>query len=555
MSQQQTIESVASEYPHLERHVSRQINQEGRKPEFVHHSQLQYEENPNVIYRVQDDVFAHIYGKPDQGIMYTPIEPSTSDDQLVDDILEKIVKQASEENIPKIDELRADKELIDDILEPVVVIQEEETDVLDEVMLRIDRKKEITKQEYYSLRDTIYKRIVGFSRIDALMNDPVVEYIHMMDYNKCRVDHDVFGLVKADISFPNLKKYKSFLKNLGERIDSPVSDANPIANSILSDGSRINLIYSDEIAFTGPSLTVKRQVADPISILDLVEFGTISSEIAAYLWLAIENDSTVFFAGETAAGKTTTLNASTVYTPDTSKVLTIEDTPEVYPMQDSTQKLVTREQSFDTEQNVAMFDLLKSSLRMNPDRIVVGEIRGEEARVAFQAMQTGHPVMLTVHANNTPSLFRRLTGDPINVPEESLSNIDVVVFQDRMRKNDGTIVRRVTDIREVGEYSDQLGRMETNQMFTWDAVQDEHDFIGMNSSRILETKVLNAMGYNNETAAYRELDRRTRIIDRLMKYNYADSHREFYDTIQTINREGVAALDMDVSGLIEIEEP
>lgn len=552
---QQTIESVATDYPHLERHVTRYINREGRKPEYVHHSQLEYEDNPNVIYQVQDDVFAHIYGTPDQGIKYIPIQPGTTDNQLVDDILEKIVKQASEDNIPNIDSLRADKELIDNILEPVVVIQGEDTSTVDRLMLRADRKKEITEQEYYSLRDTIYKRIVGFSRIDTLMNDPVIEYIHMMDYNKCRVDHDVFGLIRADIGFPNLQKYKSFLKNLGERIDSPVSDADPIANSILSDGSRINIIYSDEIAFTGPSLTVKRQVAEPISMIDLVEYGTVSSEIAAYLWLAIENDATVFFAGETAAGKTTTLNASTVYTPATSKVLTIEDTPEVYPLQDSTQKLVTREQSFDTEKNVGMFDLLKSSLRMNPDRIIVGEIRGEETRVAFQAMQTGHPVMLTVHANNTPSLFRRLTGDPINVPQESLSNIDVVVFQDRMRKDDGTIVRRVTDVREVGEYSEQLERMETNRMFNWDAVSDEHDFVGMNSSRILEDKVLDALGYNSEVAAYRELDRRSRIIDRLIRYDYVDSHRDFYETVQTINRESVASLDMDVSGLIEIEEP
>lgn len=552
---QQTIESVATEYPHLERYVSRVINQEGRKPEYRHHSQLEYSENPNVIYQVNDDVFAHIYGTPDSGIMYIPIEPGSTDNELVDDILEKIVKQASDDNIPKIDELRSNKDLIDDILKPVVVIQGEESSTIEELMLRVDRKKEITEQEYYSLRDTIYKRIVGFSRIDTLMKDPVTEYIHMMDYNKCRVDHDVFGLVRADVGFPSLEKYKSFLKNLGERIDSPVSDADPIANSILSDGSRINIIYSDEIAFTGPSLTVKRQVAEPISMTDLVEYGTLSSEIAAYLWLALESDATVFFAGETAAGKTTTLNASTVYTPATSKVLTIEDTPEVYPLQDSTQKLVTREQSFDTEKNVGMFDLLKSSLRMNPDRIVVGEIRGEEARVAFQAMQTGHPVMLTVHANNTPSLFRRLTGDPINVPQESLSNIDVVVFQDRMRRGDGTIVRRVTDVREVGEYSEQLGQMETNRMFDWDAVSDEHNFVGMNSSSILEDEVLDSLGYNSEVAAYRELDRRASIIERIIRYDYTDSHKEFYDAIQTIYRDGVASLDMDVSGLIEIEEP
>ena len=173
------------------------------------------------------------------------------------------------------------------------------------------------------------------------------------------------------------------------------------------------------------------------------------------------------------------------FIPRDSKIYTAEDTLEVLPPHDNWQQLLTREGSSNEGGDVDMFDLVAAALRSRPDYIVVGEVRGEEGRMAFQAAQTGHPVMLTFHASDIVSMIQRFTGDPISVPETFMDNADIALFQNRVKRGDD-ILRRVTSVQEIEGYSEEMDGVVTRQSFYWDPAADEIIFQGRNNSYVLE---------------------------------------------------------------------
>jgi flagellar protein FlaI len=327
---------------------------------------------------------------------------------------------------------------------------------------------------------------------------------------------------------------------------APISDADPIIDSTLPDGSRINIVYSDDISIEGSSLTIRQGAEVPLSIMQITKWGTLSPRLAAYLWLCLENERTVFVVGETASGKTTTLNALLSFIPFTSKIYTAEDTAEVQVPHETWQRLITRESpEDDSSTDVDLFDLVASALRSRPDYIIVGEVRGPEAQMAFQAAQTGHPVMLTFHASNVRSMIQRMTGNPINVPETFLDNCDVALFQNRVER-DGELLRRVTSVAEIEGYSEVDGGVLTREVFEWDSVEDEINFNGMNNSYVLEEKVADLLGYKDKRDIYNELERRTRIIEQLIESDVLE-YAEVNDALETFRRDGVEALPIDLS--------
>jgi flagellar protein FlaI len=256
--------------------------------------------------------------------------------------------------------------------------------------------------------------------------------------------------------------------------------------------------------------------------------------------LCLQNEQTVFVVGETASGKTTTLNASFSFIPRDSKIYTAEDTAEVIPPHDTWQQLLTREGQGSDSADVTIFDLVAAALRSRPDYIIVGEVRGAEGRMAFQAAQTGHPVMLTFHASDIVSMIQRFTSEPINVPRTFMDNADVALFQNRVKQGD-EVLRRVTSVQEIEGYSEEMGGVVTRQVFDWDPVEDEIVFKGMNNSYVLEDQIATLLGYADTREIYDDLDFRASVMERMIEEGITGYH-EVNEVIADFQRDGAEGL-------------
>lgn len=398
----------------------------------------------------------------------------------------------------------------------------------------------VNETTYDTMRYRLNRDIVGLGPLESAMRDSYNEDIHVIGPEQTYVDHTTFGLLPTTIQWESEESFDNWLRNIGERIGDPVTDTDPIIDSTLPDGSRINIIYSDDVSIQGASLTIRQGDEVPYSVGQITKWGTLSPKLAAYLWLCLENEQTVFVVGETASGKTTTLNAIMAFIPRNSKIYTAEDTAEVMPPHDTWQQLLTREGQGQVSADVTMFDLVAAAMRSRPDYIIVGEVRGEEGRMAFQAAQTGRPVMLTFHASDIVTMIQRFTGDPINVPETFMDNADVALFQNRVKQGD-EVLRRVTSVQEIEGYSEDMGGVVTRQSFYWDPVEDEIVFQGRNNSYVLEDQIATLLGYEDTRGIYDELDHRAEIIQRIIQEDLIEYH-EFNQTIADYQRDGVEGL-------------
>ncbi|MFA5311759.1 MAG: type II/IV secretion system ATPase subunit [Methanomassiliicoccales archaeon] len=392
-------------------------------------------------------------------------------------------------------------------------------------------KVTVGKDEYELFRYFVNRDIIGFGTIQPLILDQYIEDIHLVGTTSVRVSHKAFQYaLETNIRFDDDASLNEFFVSMSERMGRPVSASKPIVDGILPDGSRINMIYSNEISARGSSFTIRKFSAEPISPIQLIKWGTFSPELGAYLWLCLENKVNIMICGETASGKTSTLNGVLTFVDHRGKIYSVEDTPEVKPPQRSWQRCVTRE-SGPEEARVTMFDLLRAALRSRPDYIVIGEIRGEEARVAYQCMQTGIPVIATFHASTSTKFIQRMTGQPVNIPLSFIDNVNVIIFQSAVNVN-GLVLRRVTHVEEFVGYNREQGGILTRVVFKWDANKDKHIFRGLNNSHILENKIAVEHGYAEKKDIYNDLRTRQRIIERMVELDitsYRDVVKVFND--------------------------
>ena len=255
----------------------------------------------------------------------------------------------------------------------------------------------------------------------------------------------------------------------------------------------------------------------------------------------------LFMSGETASGKTTSMNALTTFISPESKIVSIEDTPElIIPHKNWTREVSKGKGKGEGEGgDVTMFDLLRAALRQRPNMIMVGEIRGVEGSVAFGAMQTGHPVMSTFHAATVEKLIQRLTGDPILIPKTFIDNLNLVVIQSAVRRPDGAMVRRQLNVSELVGYDPSSGGFSFVEVFTWDPVTDTHEFTGKGSSFLLENKIATMLGIPEHKKAqiYMEVDKRAKILERLHKAGYTD-FIELFNMITKLKKQGLLAIDI-----------
>ncbi|MDQ2053430.1 MULTISPECIES: type II/IV secretion system ATPase subunit [Halobellus] len=535
----------AQRWGHLREHLKRFRQITGEFPMLVEEPDGYESRRPNIIYHVGGPIYCQVYGNFGETTKYYTIEPELDDDerelfgQVKDKLLERsVTKPAPAEETEYEDRIR-------ELLEEIVVLEDERNGRLAEIIQRLELGAlEVSEETYEKVQYRLVRDIVGLGPLEPIMRDPANEDIHVIGPRQVDVDHGEFGLLETTVEFDSEEQYDNWLRNMGERIGDPVSDAHPIVDSTLPDGSRINIIYSDDVSLKGSSLTIRQGDDVPLSVFQIAKWGTLSPELAAYLWIALENERTVFVVGETASGKTTTLNAVTSFIPRDSKIYTAEDTAEVLPPHDTWQQLLTREgRGADSE--VDMFDLVAAALRSRPDYIIVGEVRGEEGRMAFQAAQTGHPVMLTFHASDIVSMIQRFTGDPINVPETFMSNCDIALFQNRVKRGNDTL-RRVTSVQEIEGYSKEMGGVVTREAFYWDPVEDEIVFQGRNNSFIMEEKIATLLGYDDTRKIYEDIEFRSELIRRAIQENIVGYH-EVNEFIEDFQRDGTEGIPFDMT--------
>ncbi len=397
--------------------------------------------------------------------------------------------------------------------------------------------RELNALKYRTVRDKL-----GLGVLQPLLQDPYIEDISCSGLGNIFIEHKIFKSLKSSIYFPSHDDLDDFVVQMGERIKRPVTLRNPIVDAALPDGSRINIVYGRDITKRGSNFTIRKFSDDVISVLNLIEFGSMDYMIAAYLWLAIESDLNVFVVGATASGKTTLLNALTTFIKPNAKIVTIEDTPELQVPHGNWIREVVRQQTKDSKNGgVDMFDLLKAALRQRPDRIMIGEIRGVEGNIAFQAMQTGHGVMATFHASSVQKVIQRLTGDPINVPKVNIDNLDLVVIQSAVRGPDGSTVRRVVSVNEIVDYDSASNTFSFITAFRWKADDDTFEFPGDMNSFVLEQKVGWKRGIpeNQRRSIYSELRKRAVILEKIGKKEGAKSFDKLFAIISEAYKQGL----------------
>ncbi|AGB05133.1 ATPase, type IV secretory pathway VirB11 component like protein [Aciduliprofundum sp. MAR08-339] len=533
--------------PHLGRYIERVRRELNETPEFYEQLSRDMKDLDwvNLIYPVGDPIFIHIYGRRGDR-KYIVVQPEMSEEEKIKyyKVRELIFIKAGYEPPHKTKE--EFERQIERLLKDSTVIVEEPVPFEEKKgFLSMFRKVKIpvTQEEYDKIEYYLKRDIIESGPLEPLLRDPYIEDIHAIGIEPVHLIHKVFETMETNVHFTSYDELDSYLRGMSERMGRPVSTGRPIVDGALPDGSRINIIYADDVSIKGASFTIRKFAAEPLSVTQLVKWGTFSAEIAAYLWMAIEFGKSLFISGETASGKTTTLNAIIPFIKYNYKVFTAEDTPEVHVPHEIWQRLLTREAG-PKESRVEMFDLLKAALRSRPNYIIVGEIRGAEGNVAFQAMQTGHPVMATFHASSIKRMIQRLSSPPINVPVTFMDNLNIGVFQQAVYLK-GRTLRRVLSVEEILGYSAELGGVMTKAVFVWDPLRDEHIFRGLNNSYILEEKIAPLLGYADPRKVYDDLFLRAKIIRKMIEHNIF-RYRDVVKIIVDFQKYGVEKLPFTV---------
>ena len=350
--------------------------------------------------------------------------------------------------------------------------------VLDEDSGRLN-EYQIEKLLYVLERD-----FIGYERIDGIKHDINVEDISCDGYGSpVFVYHTDYENLITNVRHRE-DRLDDFVVKLAQRSGKGISKRQPQVDASLPDGSRAQLTLGEEVSDHGTNYTIRQFKDVPFTPVDLINWHTFSLDEMAFLWLCIENHKSLIFAGGTASGKTTSLNAVSLFIPANTKIVSIEDTREVELPQRNWVASVTRPSfSQDNVGDVDEFDLLEAALRQRPDHIVMGEVRGEEGRTLFQVMSTGHTTYTTFHADTVDEVLKRFTTDPINVSKTLFTALDLVSVQTQTRIQ-GTKVRRNKTITEIDEYDAENDEIRVQDVYQWQPERDE--FLQQGTSKKLQ---------------------------------------------------------------------
>jgi flagellar protein FlaI len=497
-------------------------------------------DKPNLIYPVGDPIFIHIF--PDEKVkvrrVYRVIEPRLQPKRvdLLPKIESRIVAQVDEKFEVETQEEKL-KVLID-LLGKVATVKgspatEQTSSILSSLPFFKSKVSRIpvSNEEYQVIKYLLNKNRIGLGILEPLIRDPYIEDISCDGVGPIFLEHKIFESLACDFGFENKESLSGFALWLSERSGKQATHRTPIVDTILSDGSRLNLVYGEDVSMKGTNFTIRKFAATPLPVSRLISFGTVDPMLGAYVWMLIREGMNIFVCGETASGKTTTLTAITSFIKPTSKIVSIEDTPEVQLPHENWIREVTRPAQRE-ESTVGMFELLKSALRQRPNYIIVGEIRGVEGNIAFQAMMTGHPVLSTFHSASVQKTVQRLTGHPILVPKTHVTNLNAIIIQNAIYDATGHMKRRVTSINEIVSYNPTTDSFSFIEAFHWDAADDAFLFRAEGNSYLLEEKIGRSRGFSSReiSVIYDELAQRAKFLKKMTDENVND-YREFYHRI------------------------
>ncbi len=369
-----------------------------------------------------------------------------------------------------------------------------------------------------NLSKKLLQNLIGYGQIDPLIHDDDLEEIMIIGVNKpVFVYHRQYGMMKTNILFKNEQELIELIDSIARQINRRIDQESPILDGRLLDGSRINATIPP-VSADGPSLTIRKFKKDPLTIIDLIKSKTISVELAAFFWLCFDGlgvkSANAIISGGTSSGKTTTLNALTAFINPKERIITIEDTLELQIPHEHVIRMETRPSNTENRGELTMNDLVKNSLRQRPDRIIVGEVRANEAITLFTALNTGHSGFGTLHSNDARETITRLTNEPMSVPVIMISAIDFIIMQNRIYKADGVSFRRISEVAEVVGIEE--GTVQLNKIFEWNPENDEIENVAVSSKTLTEISKLSGKSINE---LYEEISNRQIVLQHMLDYN------------------------------------
>lgn len=385
---------------------------------------------------------------------------------------------------------------------------------------RLERIAKLSKDKiFYHL----FREFLGYGRIDIVMKDEGIEDISCDGPDTpIFIYHKKYDEITSNIYFESPAELDSFVVRLAQICGKQISIFSPIVDGKLPDGSRLQSTLARTVT-RGSTYTIRRFRENPLTPVDLINFKSLSLDMAAYFWMAIENGASVLFCGGTASGKTTALNALSLFIPPSHKIITIEDTREIsLPHKNwiagTTRKGFSSSEDTKTGKDIDMFDLIRAALRQRPKVVMVGEVRGKEAYSLFQAMATGHTSYATIHASTIHTLIQRLENPPISLPRALLTSLDIIVFQNAIDIGKKT-VRRMTSVTEVIKLDPDTNQLIFMEPFVWISKTDDR-FDQAGGSKILNT--IRAQNNWDEEQLEEELDKRKTVLRWMIQENMRD---------------------------------
>ena len=451
------------------------------------------------------------YDNTSNEYIYEVIEPPLTDDE--EEVL-GIVKDRLIDRVELI-ELESEEEKIE-------YLKHKMRKILQDLDLQL-RPTSRERVMYYVKRD-----FLGYGPIDVMMEDPNPEDISCDGVGiPIYVFHREYGSMKSNVRFDGSDELDNYVIWLAQRSGKHISVADPMLDATMPDGSRLQETLGTHVTQKGSSFTIRRFEEEPYTPINLIKFKTFNPEMMAYAWIAIENGQSMLICGGTASGKTTTLNAILLFIPPQDKIVSIEDTRELNLPHDNWVPLLTRSGFGDMDEEtgqrageIDMYELLQAALRQRPQYLMVGEVRGEEAYVVFQAMATGKSAYTTFHSDDVQTMVNRMENDPINLPRALVGALDIVVMQAKVKV--GTkMVRRIKNMTEIVGVDPDTDELITNKAYTWNPADDSYSYSG--HSYIYE-KVAQSKNWTQREME-REVKRRKMVLDYLEKeeiFNYKD---------------------------------
>lgn len=460
-------------------------------------------------YKICNNLVRVVIGRRNGEGLYLVNEPSLLDIEL------KVYSRLSEL-------LRFELEPIDGKVDLVNYVSLQARKIAEDYGLKPLYDLSIDRIVYFIQRD------LGYGYIEPLIHDPEIEDIKCVGPgHPFIIWHRRFGhldWLTTNIVL-NEDETNALASKLAHMAGKHISIAFPIVDAILPEKHRVSICYGREVSQRSTNICIRKFREKPFTVMHLIyDFKTISALMAAYFWLLIENKKSIFIIGGTATGKTTLLSAlGALFKPDWT-VDTIEDVPELrIPVKGWEPLMARHSYAFGSRiGEITLFDLVKIAMRKRPDYIVVGEIRGEEAYVLFQAAATGHGCMCTIHADSLESAIKRLTSPPMNVSSSYISLMNCAIIIRRVELPNG-IFRRVVKVYEIEDFG------KYNLIFSWSPVNDEFKPRGLDlliSNSVLLKQLCSELGWD-EYLIKDELSRRVAFFEELSKRNV----REYDDVV------------------------